>query len=119
MQIVTLNELFGANVRQYRRVKGLTQAQLAEAVDLSVEMVGKIEQGTSSPSFEKMQKLCNALDVPVAVLFGATADSAAHGRRGELLGRINSHLANLNDTDLERLETMVRAFARRRSVSVA
>ncbi len=46
---MTLNDLFGANVRQHRRVKGLTQAQLAEAVDLSVEMVGKIERGTSSP----------------------------------------------------------------------
>ena len=109
---MTLNDLFGANVRQHRRVKGLTQAQLAEAVDLSVEMVGKIERGTSSPSFETMQKLCDALDVPVAVLFGATAESAAHGRRGELLGQIDSHLANLNDADLERVEAMVRAFVR-------
>ena len=119
MQIVTLNELFGANVRQHRRVKGLTQAQLVEAVDLSVEMVGEIERGTSSPSFETMQKLCNALDVPVAVLFRATAESTAHGRQCESLEKINRHLANLNDTDLERLEVMVRAFARRRSVSVA
>ena len=49
---MTLIQNFAVNIRQYRRVGGLTQAQLAEALGLSVEMVGKIERGTSSPSFE-------------------------------------------------------------------
>ena len=109
--MVKLTQLFGANVRQYRRIRSLTQAQLAEAVELSVEMVGKIERGTSSPSFESIQRLCSTLDVPAAVLFGAKAESMAHGRRGELLWSIDTCLANLNDNELERVEAVIRAFA--------
>ncbi len=80
-----LIQKFAVNVRQYRRVGGLTQAQLAEALGLSVEMVGKIERGTSSPSFETIEKLSDVLKVPTAVLFGANADSLPKGPRGDLL----------------------------------
>ena len=109
---MTLIQNFAVNVRQYRRVGGLTQAQLAEALGLSVEMVGKIERGTSSPSFETIEKLSDVLKVPTAVLFGANADSLPKGLRGDLLNEIHGHLANLNDGDLKRAEAMIRAFAR-------
>ena len=109
---MTLIQKFAVNVRQYRRVGGLTQAQLAEALGLSVEMVGKIERGTSSPSFETIEKLSDVLKVPAAVLFGAAAESLPKGRRSDLLNEIHGHLANLNDDDLKRVEAMIRAFAR-------
>ena len=66
----------------------------------------------ASPSFETVQKLCDALADPAAVLLGGKAESAAQGRRGELLGKINAHLADLNDDDLDRVEAMIQAFAR-------
>jgi DNA-binding XRE family transcriptional regulator len=40
-----LRELFGTSLRQCRRARRLTQAQLAEATDLSLEMIGRLERG--------------------------------------------------------------------------
>ena len=109
---MTLKELFGANMRQYRKVRGLTQAQLAEAAELSVEMIGKIERGSAAPSFETIQTVMGVLDVSAAVLFGAQDNADLTGERGEILQQIHQHLSALNDADLETAEGMLKAFVR-------
>ena len=65
-----LKELFGTSLRQCRRARRLTQAQLAEAADLSLEMIGRLERGLTAPSFETVAALATALQVAPAVLFG-------------------------------------------------
>lgn len=70
-QELDLKELFGSSLRQCRRARGLTRAQLAEATELSLEMVGRLERGRTAPSFDTIAALANALKVPAAALFGA------------------------------------------------
>ena len=41
----------------------MTQAQLAEAVDLSDNYISSIERGKAIPSLETFIMICNALDV--------------------------------------------------------
>ncbi len=107
---MTLMKVLGANVRQHRRARKMTQAQLAEAVELSVEIIGKVERGVTSPSLDKLGALADALGVPAAVLLAEGAIPEPAGARGELLGRINEHLARTTDADLERVERMLGAF---------
>jgi transcriptional regulator with XRE-family HTH domain len=52
-----------------RSERGLTQEQLAERAGISVDFLSLIERGKSSPSFENLDELADALDVPVAELF--------------------------------------------------
>ena len=68
-EISQLREKFGQRVRLMRSERGLTQEQLAERAGISVDFLSLIERGKSSPSFENLDELADALDVPVAELF--------------------------------------------------
>lgn len=105
-----LKEIFGANVRQHRKSRHLTQAQLAEAVDLSIDMIGKIERGKVGPSFETIERLAAALDVPEVVLFGTGVWSVPTGERGRILQRINRHLSKMNEDELDKVDGILAAF---------
>lgn len=61
-------KLFGNRIRNLRRVRGLTQEQLAELLGKTVEHISFIERGKRSPSFELIQNLSKTLDVSVAYL---------------------------------------------------
>jgi DNA-binding XRE family transcriptional regulator len=47
----------------------MTQAQLAEKIDLSTTHLGYIEQGRSGTGFETIGKICIALNITIRELF--------------------------------------------------
>jgi transcriptional regulator with XRE-family HTH domain len=60
-------------VRRYRRAKGLTQSQLAEAAQISVDSVAAIERQKSTPSLETLAQLTDVLSVELVDLIGSDA----------------------------------------------
>lgn len=60
---------FGKAVRQLRLARELTQERLAEAADISVEYVNKIERGLtkSPPSWAILWRLARALRVEIVM----------------------------------------------------
>ena len=54
------------NIKQIRKARGLTQAQLAKLIDVSESMVSQYESGKKSPSNETLLKLGEALDCSVS-----------------------------------------------------
>ena len=60
---------FGKKLRDLRKQRGITQEQLAEAALISVDFLSLVERGINAPSFETLEKLTGALDVPVKQLF--------------------------------------------------
>jgi transcriptional regulator with XRE-family HTH domain len=60
----------GANLRKARSRQGLTQAQLAELIDLPVELYARMERGALLPSMHLFVKLCRLLDVTAGQLLG-------------------------------------------------
>ncbi|MEM9629874.1 MAG: XRE family transcriptional regulator [Pseudomonadota bacterium] len=64
-----LEEAIGREVRTIRRQRGMNVSDLANAADLSVGMLSKIENGNISPSLTTLQGLANALNVPLSTLF--------------------------------------------------
>ena len=106
-----LKKLFGASLRQCRRSRGLTQAQLAEATDLSLEMIGRLERGLAAPSLETIASLAAALQLAPAVLFGAEPTGMT-GERHETLERIRQLLASSSDAEVKRAERVLNALMR-------
>ena len=104
-----LKELFGTCLRQGRRSRGLTQAQLAEAAGLSLEMIGRLERGLTAPSFDTIAALVAALQISPAELLGAEPTGIV-GLRGEVLDRISKLLASSSDADLKRAERVLAAL---------
>jgi transcriptional regulator with XRE-family HTH domain len=107
---VSLTKTFGANVRHYRKARGLSQEEFAAAAELSVAMMGKIERGEAAPSFPSAERIAAALDVPEAVLFSAGTMTVPKGERGRLLQRINIQLSKLNNNELSRAAKMLTAL---------
>lgn len=59
----------GKTIKKFRTRKHLTQQQLAEKVNLSVDFISLVERGERSPSFESLQKIADTLGVKVSMLF--------------------------------------------------
>ena len=68
-EVSQLREKFGQRVRSLRAERGLTQEQLAERAGISVDFLSLVERGKSSPSFENLEEIADALEVSVAELF--------------------------------------------------
>jgi len=65
--------VLAGNVYALRRERGLTQAQLAEAVGVHQPRIAEIERGDANPRLDTLAKLARALGVPVAALLHAEA----------------------------------------------
>lgn len=62
--------ILAANIRKYRKAKGLSQNQLAEKIRISPQSISKWECGTSVPDIQNLCALCQVLDVPADLLLG-------------------------------------------------
>lgn len=60
---------FGATIRQLRDERRLTQAQLAEAADLSSTYLGIVERGENVPTLTVILQLARGLDLHPMELF--------------------------------------------------
>lgn len=66
------------SIRILRKEKGWTQEQLADAVGVKRAVISKYESGMVSPSFDMIQKIAAALNVPITSLMtqDATVDTS-------------------------------------------
>ncbi|HIM57374.1 MAG TPA: XRE family transcriptional regulator [Candidatus Latescibacteria bacterium] len=71
------NEAVGTQVRHLRQTKGITQHDLAQEAGLSVDHIGKIERGTTSPTVEALARIAGGLGVSVKSAARATIARAA------------------------------------------
>ena len=60
---------FGLEVRQLRKARRMTLAQLSEVSGISLSHVSAIERGAVNASLDKVNRLADALSVPVAWFF--------------------------------------------------
>lgn len=71
-------ELIGYRISKYRKLRGLTQAELAEKIELSPTEISNIERGKNGISFNTLVNLCKELDVCSSeLLSGAIKDTIA------------------------------------------
>ena len=88
---LNLSKRLGSRLAQLRTERGLSQEQVAHALEVHVETISRIERGTSLPSLSRLYELAEALGVPVTeLLLGSsvrTSDIAAECAL--LLGRLS------------------------------
>ena len=60
---------FGSTIRRLREERGLTQAQVAEAADLSATYLGIIERGENVPTLTVILQIAAALGLHPRELF--------------------------------------------------
>ena len=67
----------GNRVRQRRRLLGMTQQALAEAVNIRFQQIQKYESGANRISASRLWELATALRVPVPYFYEGLGDAAA------------------------------------------
>jgi transcriptional regulator with XRE-family HTH domain len=68
-----VRKLLGQNIRRLRMEAGLSQTQLGGLADLNTGRVSDYERGVYAASVDIIERIADALGVPVAELFADTA----------------------------------------------
>ena len=58
----------GKKIRNYRKERGMTQEELAEKLDLSINYVGALERAEKNLTLANLINIANALDVTADML---------------------------------------------------
>lgn len=97
------NEEIGKRIREIRKERSLTQEQLAELADISVDFLSLVETGRSSMSVQNLAKIAGALDV--------TSDYLIYGKTAYIENeKINTMLAALPIEIQKQVEKMITVF---------
>lgn len=65
----TVKELLGARIKELRKDRRLSQEQLAELIGVEPRHISRIEVGENSPTVERLEKIAQALNVPMKDFF--------------------------------------------------
>ena len=103
----SLKQRFGQLVAAHRKAVGYTQFGLSTRAGISVDMVSKIEGGTSGARFATVEKLAEALGVDPAQLFSPDLGGKPFDRRA--LTDLVSDLSRLSDADLQWVRGIIKA----------
>ena len=61
--------IIGQRIRNYRIQKNLSQEQLSELASFHPTYIGQLERGEKNATLESIQKVAQALDIPLSQLF--------------------------------------------------
>lgn len=78
---------FIANLKYYRKLKGITQEKLAELCDVATSTIGCIKSAQQYPSFELLFKMAEGLKIHPANLF---LKDASNTEGLDLIHKLNS-----------------------------
>ena len=68
-EMARLREIFAHNLKENRRKCGLTQAQLAEKVNVSTHHIAMIEIARNYPTLELVERIVDVLNIEIYTLF--------------------------------------------------
>ena len=71
-------QLLGENVRYYRKLKGMTQEQLAADAGMERSYVSDLERGTRNPSVLALGRLADALRIDASLLLVSKNSEKQH-----------------------------------------
>lgn len=101
----------GRYIRQYRKLAGLTQEELAKKVGISTMSVRRYESGERIASRELLQAIATALNVDFYSLASWGQATEALIERIDAKERICAMLEQLNDAGIEKVADAVEIIA--------
>jgi len=103
---LTIQELFIINLKAYRKLRGISQTQLANLCDSSTGYIGEIESRRRFPSVKMIERIAVALEIeswhlfknePITPSEPIVFAKLAPTQKNEILRKANSALAKILD----------------------
>ena len=94
----------GAQVRTWRKARGLLQKELAVKANMNVTQLWALENGRFSPSIKTTERIANALDITLLELFTSPGEqinvpNAADGEKNRMFNPIGEIMPVLKSSD--------------------
>lgn len=98
-------EYIGKKIKEYRKIKDLTQENLGEKAGLHYTYIGQVERGEKEPSLKSLIKIANAFGVGVdKLLINYDLSSEASIK----ISNITDLLLNRDEKELEMIYTLLK-----------
>ena len=98
-----LNQHLGKQLRARRSALGLTQTQVARAINVTFQQIQKYEKGTNGVSSGRLLQLSNFLKVPVKYFFEDFKDFQNLGTQAESDNSLEAFVSKLSEVEKEKL----------------
>ncbi len=104
-----LNQHLGKKLRLRRTSLGLTQTQVAKAINVTFQQIQKYEKGTNGVSSARLLQLASFLKVPIKYFFEDYQDFSTHNEENTTSKDINlSFLVRMfNDLEPQQKEKLL------------
>ena len=106
--MTSLRDLLAYNLKERRRILGISQAKLAEKVSTSTHYIGQIEQKNKFPSPEMLERIATALEIDSPGLFSMESFSNEAIKRFQegVMSDLGNAIALSVDSRLSELKKM-------------
>ena len=104
--MLDINKKFGLRIQELRKSKGITQAKLAELINVEGVTMSRIENGSRFPKKENIQSIANALNVKIKDLF----DFEHQETKETLINNIQNIIQNATLDDLKYISRLLEFY---------
>ncbi len=104
--MAVIKNLFGLKIKEYRKKKNLTQAQLAELVNVDDKHISCIESGKNFPSPDLIERLADALCVEPKDFFEFYYLQNPSDLKSDIISMLNK----LDEAELSLAHKYIRTF---------
>jgi len=98
-----LNQHLGKQLRARRSALGLTQTQVARAINVTFQQIQKYEKGTNGVSSSRLLQLANFLKVPVKYFFEEFKDFQNLDSQANSNNSLETFVTKLTEVEKEKL----------------
>jgi transcriptional regulator with XRE-family HTH domain len=96
--VVSIKKVFGANVKQYRKKRRLSQEQLAERLKITPKHLSTIETGATFVSAKLLEEITEHLSVSASALFYSVDDISIDDSFYSIIDQIiDEHYSKANE----------------------
>lgn len=107
--------LLGQRIRSLRRLRGLTQAELADLTKKTARTISNLEGGRAGAPIETLQSIADKLNVELRDLFeGVTPRRRKNDDRVEAENRIIDFIRRLDDERLKIAAVQIEALLKKK-----
>ena len=96
-------------IKQYRKLRNMTQAELATEIGFTADYISSVESGRRKVSLDNLRRFCECLHVGIEEMLPADGENDSKVR-SDWIAEINGTLDSLDTAQLGLVRTMVCAL---------
>lgn len=102
-------KLLGRRIKSLRKMRGYTQEQLAEIIDINPKYLSSIERGEENPTLDLFLRLAEGLKVDLHEIFQFEHEAE---EPAQLRKKLRALMAEIKEDDLARVVRVLKALLR-------